>query len=256
MPRAAAMVSQNEPTAWKGRDASNKAQAAPCVERWRDEPRVASPSLAVPVSLGYAYVSPLRASKHLLPYQTQDRFWGSEDNCSKGRTETTPLSCFPASQSDCGDRRLPQYHYRYYTFPDPASAADNSKNNGTGDATPDLEPCYVETLDLSDYLDSDSHPEPTKHERELENLAAESDLAGRKRRRGCWWRVHQVAVMFCWVLLVVVWISVATAVTWRVKGSSEFVTRRWDGNRIEAGDWAPCTASRPRFCRLVVGAEM
>ncbi|KAL2176895.1 uncharacterized protein P884DRAFT_201852 [Thermothelomyces heterothallicus CBS 202.75] len=248
-----------EHSAWEGHDTSYyAAPAAPCVGRGSDEPPLVPTSPAAPVaSEYYAYVPPVRSAKRLPPRPAHDRFKEGEDD-GGGRTEATPLSCTPAPHSERGNRRPPPYRYRYYyhTFPDPA-AADNSCKDSTEGAAPGQGPCYFETLlDLSDYLDSDSsYPEPTKHERELETLATGSGLADRRRRRGWWWRVHQAGVVVSWVLLVVVWMSVAIAVSWRVKGGSELVSGGWDGNRDGVGEWAPCTAARPRFCRLVVGAE-
>ncbi|KAL2193615.1 hypothetical protein P885DRAFT_81051 [Corynascus similis CBS 632.67] len=167
------------------------------------------------------------------------------------------------SQRQHSSRIASSHQYRYHTFPDPANA-DNATTGGRdeGGESGGREQCYYETLDLSDYLDSLDSGEGclAKQEQQLEVLVLGSGFANREQpTKTWWWAVHRVIVAVSWVLLVVIWVSVVVTAGWAIKGGrgKKFVARglHESQNGLEVGEWVPCTTTRPRFCRLIVGAD-
>ncbi|KAH6856149.1 hypothetical protein B0I37DRAFT_412100 [Chaetomium sp. MPI-CAGE-AT-0009] len=224
-----------------------------------------------PPSSGYAYVPPFTIQTQPRPMTTNA---SNNHDANNGFTKA-PL--FPQPPH-------PRQH-SYHTFP---AASTTTTTSATATTTPSSsetnhpdrhEPCYFETLDFSDY----QHRRPRLASPAFRSPADEKDGAAgdayRPRVRGCayygdgdaavtWgssaggvgshaaavekraWRAARqvVVVVMVWMLVV----GGLVALQWVVRGGGRLVD---DVNVRGNGDWEPCTEARPRFCRLVVGAE-
>lgn len=155
---------------------------------------------------------------------------------------------------------FPYHRYSYHTFPpiSPATtttSTDSNNSNGSKMKDPgaEAEPCYFDTLDFSDYTDTFGGS----------GGGEEAETAQRIVRQGRQ-AVREGVAAVCMVFLVVV---VLVVMGWAVAGavgtvwgdSGKFVAVNvnggsWGRGGSEKEGWAPCTAARPRFCRIVAGA--
>ncbi|KAH6634902.1 hypothetical protein B0J18DRAFT_33479 [Chaetomium sp. MPI-SDFR-AT-0129] len=196
---------------------------------------------------GYGVVDPEQddaSYTNTIGHENQDLPDNEERKTEETGFVTTPLFPGPDPQSGIQDALLPPV-YRYHTFPTPTALLSSQqphryaqtgwRRSRRSSIAKNTQP-YQFTAGYVDGRDMNSME------------ITELDLGNTGKRRLLGWSV-KVGVAVGWMLLLVLGAMVVAG--WVIEGKEV----AWGFLVKDEGEWGPCTNARPRFCRLVVGAE-